>query len=402
MDSLADMSATDDPLARLGRLLDVSNDAIVSADPDQRIVLFNQGAERMFGYAAAEVLGRPLEMLLPTRFADTHRNQVAEFAAGPTAARLMGERAVVHGRRKDGIEFPAEVTISRSLDAGATYINAIVRDVTERKRIEEHVLALNHELEARAQAKTAELRATTQQLWQSAKLASVGELAASIAHELNNPLGTVSLRLETVLALTPADAPTRPLLAVIEQEVERMARLVGNLLQFSRHAPDQASTVDVCDEVRKAADLSEFLLRRRGVRVVHEFPPASLFVFADRQKLRQVLLNLYTNAGDAMPGGGTLTVTVRPAETADGRPAVRVEVADTGAGIPPEVLPRVMDPFFTTKDEGKGTGLGLAICRRIVQEHQGTIVIDSAVGLGTTVRIVLPVQDGANVRGLAD
>lgn len=258
------------------------------------------------------------------------------------------------------------------------------------------------EAHARLEAANAELKATTQQLWQSAKLASVGELAASIAHELNNPLGTISLRLETVLARTPDDALTRPLLTVIEGEVERMARLVGNLLQFSRHSPDQVSTVDVCDEARKAAELSEFHLRRRGVRVVHDFPPAVPTVFADRQKLRQVFLNLYTNAGDAMPHGGTLTTTVRPDRTPDGRPAVRVNVADTGHGIPAGLLPKVMDAFVTTKIEGQGTGLGLAICRRIVQEHKGSIGIMSTPGEGTTVRIVLPVSDGGNVRGLAD
>lgn len=277
------------------------------------------------------------------------------------------------------------------------------REVRERHRAEEALRQANARLEramADLSARTEELRATTQQLWQSAKLASVGELAASIAHELNNPLGTVSLRLETVLARTPPDAPTRPLLVIVEQEVERMARLVANLLQFSRHAGDQVSTVDVCEEVRKSTELTEYHLRRRGVTVVHDFPPDVPAIYADRQKLRQVFLNLFTNAGDAMPKGGTLTTRVGPAATPGGKPAVRIEVVDTGHGIPPAVLPHVMDPFFTTKEEGKGTGLGLAICRRIVHEHNGTIAVESAVGKGTTVRIVLPVHDGVNVRGL--
>jgi signal transduction histidine kinase len=278
------------------------------------------------------------------------------------------------------------------------------REARERQRAEAALREAHARLEgamADLQGKTEELRATTQQLWQAAKLASVGELAASIAHELNNPLGTVSLRLETIVARTPGDAPTRPLLAIVEQEVERMARLVRNLLQFCRHGADQVSTVNVCDEVLKSAELVEHYLRRRGVTVVHDFaPPGITVIYGDRQKLRQVFLNLFTNAADAMPGGGTLTARVRPGATADGKPAVEVAVADTGHGIPDHVLPRVMDPFFTTKDEGKGTGLGLAICRRIVQEHSGSLAIESVVGKGTTVRIVLPVQEGANVREL--
>jgi signal transduction histidine kinase len=280
---------------------------------------------------------------------------------------------------------------------------AQVREVRERRRAEAALREANARLEramADLQSKTEELRDTTRQLWQSAKLASVGELAASIAHELNNPLGTISLRLETILATTPPDSPCRPYLAIVEQEVERMARLVANLLQFSRQGPDQVSTVHVCEEIQKTTELTDYHLRRRGVKIVHDFPPVVQTIYADRQKLRQLFLNLFTNAGDAMPQGGTLTARVRPGTTNEGKRAVVVEVADTGHGIPPDVLSRIFDPFFTTKEEGKGTGLGLAICRRIVQDHNGTITVESKLGEGTVVRIVLPVHDSVNVRGL--
>jgi DNA-binding NtrC family response regulator len=237
------------------------------------------------------------------------------------------------------------------------------RDARERRRAEETLRESNRKLEqalAQLWAQADELHATTQQLWQAAKLASVGELAASVAHELNNPLGTVSLRLEAVLARTPADDPRRPLLEVIEGEVERMARLIGDLLQFTRQAPDQMSTVALPEEVAKAVDLIDYHLRRRGVTVAFDFPPALPMILADRQKLRQLFLNLYANATDAMPHGGTLTSRLSTAPGPAGGQHVLVEVADTGAGIPPEHLERVFDPFFTTKEEGKGTGLGLA------------------------------------------
>lgn len=271
------------------------------------------------------------------------------------------------------------------------------RDARERRRAEEALREANAELgraleELRVQ--TDELRATTQQLWQAAKLASVGELAASVAHELNNPLGTVSLRLESVLARTPPGDPRRPALEVVEGEVERMARLIGSLLQFSRQAPDQVSTVRLTEEVTRTAELAEPHLRRRGVAVAFEFAADLPPVLADRMKLRQLFLNLYTNAADAMPHGGTLTTRLFPRHHPPAPAEVVVEVADTGAGIPPEHLPRVMEPFFTTKEEGRGTGLGLAICRRIVHDHKGTIHIDSEAGQGTTVRITLPVVRG--------
>jgi signal transduction histidine kinase len=241
-------------------------------------------------------------------------------------------------------------------------------------------------------ARVAGLRTAEQQVVQTARLAGLGELAASVAHELNNSLGTVTLRLEGLLAATAADDPRRHPLGVVEQEVERMSALVGNLLEFARAGRGQVSTVDVCDEVARTVELTDHHLARRGVRVVPECAPGVPLVQADRQQLRQVLLNLFTNAADAMPDGGLLTVRVGPGDLTDGRPGVVVEVEDNGAGIPPDVLPRVTEAFFTTKGEGRGTGLGLAICKRIVDQHSGALAIESQLGAGTTVRVTLPVR----------
>jgi signal transduction histidine kinase len=250
------------------------------------------------------------------------------------------------------------------------------------------------------QSQSEELRATTQQLWQAAKLASVGEMAAGIAHELNNPLGIVSLRLEGVLAKTSLDDPRRKPLEIVEQEIDRMSGLVANLLQFSRLGKEEASSVDLGEEVDRTLELMHHQLRKRNVGVRREVGPGPVCIHADRQKLRQVFLNLISNAVDAMAGGGTLTVRITHDTLGCGKAGVCIEVIDTGHGIAPELLPKVMDAFFTTKGEGKGTGLGLAICRRIVQEHHGAIAIDSTPGRGTTVRITLPTNGGTIVNGL--
>jgi signal transduction histidine kinase len=317
--------------------------------------------------------------------------------------------------KTEGIDIPVimvtgysdDATIIRALRAGVRdyifksfeyldYLPEACRRVLEQVRVQrERAQAL-----AELQAKTEELRTMTQQLWQAARLAGVGELAAGIAHELNNPLGIVSLRIEGVLAKTPADDPRRKPLEVIDQEISRMARLVGNLLQFSRAGRDQVSTMDLCEEITKTIDLTEHHMRRRSISVEPDFAPEIPAIYADRQQLRQVFLNLFTNAADAMPHGGRLVPRVRPGELPGPKPAVVIEVADTGTGIAPEYLPKVFDPFFTTKEDGKGTGLGLAICRRIIRQHQGTLEIASKVGEGTTVRITLPVRSETNVTGL--
>jgi signal transduction histidine kinase len=297
-------------------------------------------------------------------------------------------------------------------------------EVAERKAAQDALLVKNEELNA-----------VTQQLWQAAKLATMGELASSIAHELNNPLATVSLRIESLTAQTSRDDPRRRELEIIGQEVERMGNLVTNLLQFSRRSQKQISTVDVCEEIEKTIELVHYHLRKNNIRVVREFAPEVPVILADRQQLRQLFLNLFTNAGDAMPKGGALTIRVytqgsggrdqeseavqtrepqslsgpeaappMPAPDPKASAFVVVEIADTGVGIPPEILPKVMEPFYTTKPSGKGTGLGLAICRRIAQEHRGTLDISSEgiPGKGTKARITLSSTDQGNCVDLTD
>jgi signal transduction histidine kinase len=271
-------------------------------------------------------------------------------------------------------------------------LNARLEDAN--RGLEDRVALRTAELQATAE----ELRSMSQQLWQAAKLATMGELAASIAHELNNPLATVSLHLESLREETAASSPGARRLQVIEQEVDRMANLVANLLQFSRPGQQQISTLDVREELERTLEIIHYVFRKNRVTVDRDFAQPLPMIQADRQKLRQVFLNLLMNACDAMPAGGTVTLRTKPVELPTGQSGVAIEVVDNGVGIAPENLSRVMEPFFTTKQEGKGTGLGLPICRRIVQEHHGTIELASGLDTGTTVRIDLPVANGSNGR----
>jgi len=380
--------------ALLHAVLNSALDPAITMDGKSQLTSMNPAAERVFECQSSEAIGSTIDRFLPSIVP----------GVAPWANDLLPAPIELEGRRVDGTLVPLEVTCSRVNIPNQVRYLLILRDVTERKRAENELRATadqRAQVLADLQSKTDELRAATQQLWQAARLAGVGELAASLAHELNNPLGTISLRLEGVLAKIPLADPNRRPLEIVEQEVERMAKLVANLLNFSRAGRDQISTVNVLEEVRKTIELTEPFLKRLRVEVVPEFH-AVPDIFADRQQLRQVLLNLFTNAGDAMPNGGRLISRVTPGELAPNRSAVVIEIADSGVGIPAEHLAKVTDPFFTTKEEGKGTGLGLAICRRIVQEHHGKLEIESEVGRGTTVRISLPVRNEANVQGIRD
>jgi signal transduction histidine kinase len=319
-----------------------------------------------------------------TYFIDSTRSQVINL--------LLSTYETAVNKNLELIETQAELKrLNQGLEEIVDQRTAALRvEVNERKAAE-----------AALQVTNEEIKTMSQQLWQAEKLTTMGELASSIAHELNNPLATVSLRVESLIAQTIGDDLRRRELEIIGQEVERMGNLVSNLLQFSRRSQQQISTVNVCDEIEKTLELIHYHLRKHNIAVAREFKPEGPLIHADRQQLRQLFLNLFTNASDAMPEGGTLIIRVtrRPEEK-----QICIEIADTGVGIPPEILPKVLEPFYTTKPEGKGTGLGLAICRRIAQAHNGTLNITSRKGggNGTSVCITLPFSNGSNSAWLKD
>jgi PAS domain S-box-containing protein len=379
---------TEESRDRLASIVESSDDAIFSKSFEGVIASWNASAERMYGYTAAEAIGQHISFITPPECAEELAGILHSLQCGGRFRHLETMRV-----RKDGSKIDVSISISPIIGTEGRVFgaSAIARDITERKRAD-----------AAMRAKKEELSTMTLQFWQASKLATIGELTASIAHELNNPLATVALRTESLLGELADGDPKRRALKIIEQEVERMGNLVGNLLQFSRRNQPQISTIDVYKEIENTLDFIEHYLSSRQINVVREFADTLPIIHADRQQLRQVFLNLLTNASDAMTQGGTLTVRVAEGQTEHGAGAIVIEFADTGTGIKPDDLLKVWEPFFTTKGEGKGTGLGLAICHRIVEEHKGTINIESEVGQGTTVRITLPTpeREGHGTRSL--
>ncbi len=348
---------------------------IAHLSPVGRWLRVNPRLAEITGYSRDELLGMTFQDItypddLPVDI-DLHE----QVTSGKIPMYTREKRFI----RKDGSLVWGSVTVSPVRDASGTarYLIKVVEDITTRKQAE-----------AALKGKTEEIKTMTQQLWQTAKLATMGELAASIAHEMNNPLAILSLRIESLLASVPETSEAHHELEVMVEEVDRMASLVSNLLQFSRSNQRQISSLDIRDEINQTLELIHNYLVHRHINIVKEFADDVHLIQADRQQLRQLFLNLFTNASDAMPKGGDLTIRVAPTE--DGQ-TMRIEIRDTGIGIPPGNIQQVMEPFYTTKPEGKGTGLGLSICRRIVEEHHGTIHISSpGPNQGTAIHIELP------------
>ncbi len=243
----------------------------------------------------------------------------------------------------------------------------------------------------RLQHQFGELQETQQQLAQAAKLASVGQLAGGMAHEINNPITSI-LSLASHLARKNAAASLTPRqqksLEVIAQQAERVSKIVGNLLTFARESHLELSPVDVAELLDTAITLVQYRLSDNAIDLRREFSADLPMVLGDAGRLTEVFVNIFNNAIDAMPGGGTLIV--RASSNSANGGGVRMEVKDIGCGIPSEHLARVFDPFFTTKEPGRGTGLGLSISHGIVKDHGGEIWAESQPGAGATVVITLP------------
>ncbi len=246
------------------------------------------------------------------------------------------------------------------------------------------------QLFASLQKQMAALEQTQFQLIQSAKLATIGELAAFVAHEINNPLTSVLGYASLILSEIPPDDPRRTDLEVIEKEALRARAIVRDLLGYARQTDAAMEQTRVNDALEAVLPLIRRRAESQNVRIAARLDPHVPPILGDVNQLKQVFINILNNAIDAMPQGGQVEIVTRQVSDNGSGPRVEITFQDTGVGIPPDKLDRIFDPFFTTKEDGKGTGLGLPISKRIVERHGGSIAVDSTPGRGTRFTISLP------------
>jgi PAS domain S-box-containing protein len=382
-------------------LLDAAPDAMVCVDGRGRIALVNALAESLLGYGPAELIGQRVELLVPEQARGVHPFHRDAYLEDPRP-RPMGAGIQLAARRRDGTEFPADISLSAFETADGTLVLAAIRDMTERIEAQ----AERENLRAQAERERYE-----RQLNQSQRLESLGQLAGGVAHDFNNLLGAIvnyAALAERELADAAAEAGddrwhrVRRDLDQIQLAAERGSRLTHQLLSFARREIARPQVVSLNDTVR---EVERLLQRTLGEHIELDTCLAEDLrpTLVDPGHLEQVLVNLAVNARDAMPDGGTLRITTDNIELAEpvdpgqrGSPVgrcVRLRVSDTGAGMTPEVAGRVFEPFFTTKPKGDGWGLGLATAHGLLTQAGGTIRVRSAPERGSTFDIFLPATD---------
>ncbi len=339
-------------------ILESLNDGLAVVNRDDRIVRWNRRLEELYGVRHEDAVARSLDEIFEPAFLEVLRSARRESPEGAAFYRVP--LATRHERSRRVLVNVATTPLRDSEGAIAGTI-VIVEDISARVQLEE-------------------------QLQISEKMASIGLLAAGVAHEVNTPLTGISSFTQMLLQGADENDPRTRVLEKIERQTFRAAKIVNGLLNLARPAKVDSGPVDLNAVINDVLSLLDHQLRTGSIQMRKELNLSPLIVQGIEYKLQQVFLNLFLNARDAMPRGGWLTVVTR----ADGADAV-VEIADTGSGIPAEQLSRIYDPFFTTKEIGKGTGLGLSITYGILQEHEGTITCDSSIGQGTRFTLSLPV-----------
>jgi len=379
-------------------LLEAAPDAIVGVGADGRIALVNVQTETLFGYDRSELIGQSVDLLVPDAARHLHPAHRRSYM-NDLAQRPMGLGMELAGRRKDGTEFPAEISLSSIDTEDGILVSAAVRDVSER------IEAQRDRERLRSDAERGRLEA---RMHQSQRLESLGQLAGGVAHDFNNLLAVI-LNYTTFITEECNAAVAEPggeRWAAVRDDAEqvqlaagRAIELTHQLLAFGRREVVRPQPLSLSEVVRRV----EQLLRRsigEHVQLVIQSESGLAAVLADRGQVEQILLNLAVNARDAMPGGGTLTIDTRNIYVDDdyrlARPElktglyVRLQVSDTGAGMEREVAQRAFEPFFTTKAKGDGSGLGLATVYGIITQAGGNALIYSEPGIGTTVSALFP------------
>jgi len=350
---------------RIRAILETAVDGIITINKNGIVESVNSAVEKLFGYVENEVIGKNVSILMPSPYREEHDSYISNYLETGDK-KIIGIGREVVGRRKDGTTFPIRLAVSEFFLGDKRMFTGIVHDISEEKELQQQIL-------------------------QSERLAVIGQMAAKVAHEVRNPLSSVSLNAELleeeIQSVGAGDNDeAESLLKSMIQEIDRVTSLTDEYLQFSRLPESEPVKGDLNDLISEMLELLTQELKQKRIKLSSTGVNAELKVPFDRAQMRRVLLNIVRNSIESMPKGGTLKISTEKSEQ-----TAIIRIQDSGIGIPEDKVANIFNPFFTTKDFG--TGLGLAISQQIVHEHNGEITCQSKVDQGTTFQIELPLSE---------
>jgi two-component system sensor kinase FixL len=364
--------------AHLKSILDTVPDAMVVIDAKGIIESFSHAAEGLFGYSAAEVAGCNVSMLMPSPYREQHDSYLARYLS-TGEKRIIGSSRVVIGLRRDGSTFPMELYIGETTTPGRRSFTGFVRDLTERQETQKRL----HELQV--------------ELAHMSRFTAMGEMASTLAHELNQPLTAVATYLNGCRRLLERDTPAD--MAMLRDGIERAAeqalragQIIRRLREFVARGETERRIENLPKLIEEASALALIGARESAVRVSFAFHPECNNVIADKVQVQQVLLNLIRNAMEAMADAQRRDLLIATAPVAEGH--IRVSVTDSGSGIAPDILEQLFRPFVTSK--AHGMGVGLSVSRTIIEAHGGRLWAEPNPAGGTIFSFTLRTAEGAN------
>jgi two-component system, LuxR family, sensor kinase FixL len=376
------MLMTRDALAReahLQSILDTVPEAMIVIDERGIMQSFSTAAERLFGYPAEEALGRNVKILMPNPYRDAHDSYLDRYLT-TGERRIIGIGRVVVGLRKDKSTFPMELAVGEMRSGNRRFFTGFIRDLTERQKTEARLQELQSELV------------------HISRLTAMGEMASTLAHELNQPLSAILNYLKGSRRMLEGigderSTTLRDALEKASEQAMRAGQIIRRLRDFVSRGETERRVESIKKLVEEASALALVGVKDRGIRVQFQFDPAIDLVLADRVQIQQVVLNLIRNAMDAMEDSQARNLVLTVA--ADGETHARISVADTGSGISPDIADQLFTPFLTTKRQGMG--VGLSISRTIVEAHGGRIWVEPNPGGGTIFHFTLMVVNEEDV-----